>query len=115
MLKAAVAVGSQSGTWGGELSPLSAIANQFLLSLRSLSVFDAMLPFSPEVPFRTKVAVTASGATGSSVNEGMVKPISKLSLTAVDIDEQKVNAVVESGGNLVQEGPNGVAIRLVAG
>lgn len=70
------------------------MSNAFLQSLRTLSLFEAMRPFSPEVPFSTKIVVVTSGATGSTVNEAMVKPISKVGLTAADTDLQKSLAIV---------------------
>ena len=93
-LKAVVDAGGTSGTWGDQLAATTGLSNAFLQSLRTLSIFEAMRPFSPEVPFSTRIVVVSSGATGTTVNEAMVKPISKVSLTAADTDLQKSLAIV---------------------
>jgi len=94
-LKAVAEVGTTGGSsWGDELV-VTTLSNAFLASLRTLSVFDAMRSYSPELPPSTKFAVVTSGATGATVNEAMVKPVSKLSLSAVDLDDrQKTLSIV---------------------
>lgn len=99
--KAAADVGSTGG-WGAPLMD-SGLAAAFLSSLRSASVFEAALPFMPRVPFRTTVRVVTTGATGATVNEAMTKPVTKLSLSASAMSEQKTLAIVAVTEELLRQ------------
>jgi len=108
VLKAAQQAGQMSGTWGDDLAPFSGLADAFMLSLRTRSIFQAMRQYSPEVPFRTKVAVTSTGATSTTINEAMVKPITKLSLTSVNMSQNKSLAIVIATQELLRFGKVGL-------
>jgi hypothetical protein len=77
VLKSAVASGSTTG-WAQALTPYAQLADAFLLSLRSGSAFDAMLPWMKAVPLHQQIIVASGGATAGTVAEGTPKPIAKL-------------------------------------
>ena len=92
------------GTSGASaLVPYTTLANAFLLSLRSSALFDAAKPFMISVPFRTKIAVVSGGATGSTMPEGNVKLVSKLSLSASQMTEMKTVAMVAVSDEVLRE------------
>ena len=99
--KAAADTGTSAG-WGASLMD-SGLADAFLSSLRTVSIFDAALPFMPRVPFRTTVRVVTTGATGATINEAMTKPVTKLSLSASAMSEQKTLAIVAITESLLRE------------
>jgi hypothetical protein len=93
--KAAVAAGTTADTgWALPLAEYQTLANAFLESLRSFGAFDAMLPAMRVVPLRTRIGASTVGITGSTVPQGQIKPISKLSLTGTQIDEVKASAIL---------------------
>jgi hypothetical protein len=102
VLKAAADPGSTTG-WGSALAEFTGLADAFLTSLRAASIYQAALPFMPRVPFRTTVRVVTTGATGATVNEAMTKPVSKLSLSASDMNEQKSVAIVAITESLLRQ------------
>jgi hypothetical protein len=95
-LKAAVSAGSTTdSSWALPLSEYQTLASAFLESLRNWSAFDAMLAGGMKrVPFRVRVGSTTVGLTGSTVSQASIKPISKLTLSASQIDETKVSCVI---------------------
>lgn len=66
----------------------------WLDSLRQVSVFDTVLPFTRQVPMRTKIAVVTTGAVGSTPAESKPKPISKLVLDNEALEPQKSAAII---------------------
>jgi hypothetical protein len=104
VLKAAVAAGSTSTTWGSQLIGYNILADAFLASLRSASCYDAMLPSMMRVPMRSQIAVLTGGATGSTVAEANVKLVSSLALSASQVTEMKSVAIVVLSQELVREG-----------
>jgi HK97 family phage major capsid protein len=93
--KAAVlAGGTASGDWSEQLANYQILASAFLESLRNFGAFDKLLPSMKRVPFRTRIGTNTSAVTGATVGQQSVKPISKLSLTATQIDEAKVAAIM---------------------
>jgi hypothetical protein len=92
VLKTAADAGSTTG-WGSPLADQTGLADAFLASLSNVSIYQAALPFMPRVPFRTTVRVVSSGATGAMVNEAMTKPVTRLTLSASDMNDQKTLAI----------------------
>jgi hypothetical protein len=94
-MKAAVDAGSTTGnTWGGQLADPTGMSSSFVASLRYFSVYDRAAEFMPQALFGQKFAVVTSGATGATINEMMVKPISKLSLSATALDDQQKSLAI---------------------
>src|SRR5262245_14545714 len=69
ILKSVVAAGSTTG-WGQPLAPYAQLVDAFLLSLRSASAFDAMLPWMKVLPLHQQIVVASGGATAATVSEG---------------------------------------------
>src|SRR5262245_66336224 len=82
--KAAVPVGTMTdATWAGPLAPYEQLADAFIETLRNVAAFDRILVDMLRVPPLTTVAVTAPGASGLQLNEHMINPATRLSLSAV--------------------------------
>ena len=93
--KAAVAAGNTADTgWALPLGDYQTLASAFLESLRNFGAFDRMLPSMRRVPFRTRIGASTTGITGTTVSQQQIKPISKLTLTGTQIDEQKAIAIL---------------------
>lgn len=91
--KAAVAAGGTAvGDWSEQLASYQVLAAAFLESLRNFGAFDRLLPSMRRVPFRTRIGANTSALSGATVPQASVKPISKLTLTATQIDEIKIAA-----------------------
>ena len=93
--KAAVAAGTtvDSG-WALPLAEYQVLASAFLESLRQWGCFDRLLPSMRRVPFRTRIGASTTGISGTTVGQGQVKPISKLTLSGTQIDERKAVAIL---------------------
>jgi Phage capsid family len=102
VLKSATDPGSTTG-WGSSLAEFSVLADAFLVSLRSASIFEAALPFTMRVPPMTTVRIVTTGATGATINEAMTKPVTKLALSASDMNEQKSVAIVAATESLLRQ------------
>jgi len=92
VLKAAIEYGSTTN-WASNLVAYQQLQDAFLASLRNISIFDSALPFMPRVLPRTQISVVSGGATGSTVYEASVKLVSKLTLSASQVTEQKTTAI----------------------
>ena len=105
VLKGAVGAGSISS---GELSPLhefERMGEAYLATLRSASAFDALLPFMRNVPFRSKIVISTSGAAGAAiVPEGAPKPISSLTLSGGELEQVKAVAITVLSRELLRLG-----------
>jgi hypothetical protein len=92
--KAAVLPGTSTG-WGAQLGAYSQLADSFLLNLRQVSAFDALLPFTKSVPLGfQQIAVATGGASGAVIGEAMVKPIAKVSYSTSQLSVLKTVAIV---------------------
>jgi hypothetical protein len=91
---AALAGGTAVGDWTEQLASYQVLAAAFLESLKNFGAFDAMLPSMRRVPFRTRVGSVTTGASGTTVPQASMKPISKLVLAGTQIDEKKAVAIL---------------------
>jgi HK97 family phage major capsid protein len=105
VLKSAVSAGSTTG-WGQPLAPYTQLADAFLLSLRSVSAFDAMSPWMKAVPLHQQIVVASGGATAAVVAEGNPKPIAKLQFSVNQITETKTICIVAVTKELLRNGNN---------
>jgi len=103
ILKSVVAAGSTTG-WGQPLAPYAQLVDAFLLSLRSASAFDAMLPWMKGVPLHQQIVVASGGATATTVPEGAATPIAKLQFSASSITENKTVCIVAITSELLRDG-----------
>ena len=103
-LKTATTPGTTTG-WGQPLAPYAQLQSSFLAALRSASAFENMLPFLRTVPvgLHNGVVVT-SGAAGTTVNEGEVKPITKMAFQTIQMTPKKTTAIAVSTKELLQFG-----------
>jgi hypothetical protein len=94
-VKTAVAPGTTTdATWAAPLSQ-TVLADAFLSSLAPLSLFDAMYPSFLQVPLNSSVvSVSATIAGAAEIPETHVKPTSKLTLAASDLDAKKIATLV---------------------
>lgn len=93
--KATVAAGGMSSpNWGAELPGYQEVAASFIESLRPISAFDQMLPSMRRAPLRTRLGVVSTAAAGSSTEEGVAKPVTKLALSGPTLDPLKATALV---------------------
>jgi HK97 family phage major capsid protein len=93
--KAAVASGTTADTgWALPLSEYQTLASSFLESLKHYGCFDRMLPAMRQVPLRTRIGASTIGIPGTTVGQGQVKPISKLTLSSTQIDELKAACIL---------------------
>ena len=103
--KAAVAAGTTADTgWALPLAEYQVLASAFLESLRQWGCFDRLLPSMRRVPFRTRIGASTTAITGTTVGQAQVKPISRLTLSGTQIDEQKAVAVVVVTNELAKFG-----------
>jgi hypothetical protein len=102
ILKSVVAAGSTTG-WGQPLAPYAQLVDAFLLSLRSASAFDAMLPWMKVLPLHQQIVVASGGATATTVPEGTAKPIAKLQFSASSITENKTVCIVAITKELLRD------------
>jgi HK97 family phage major capsid protein len=95
LAKAAVSGGSTGdATWAGALTAYQTISAGFVESLRSISVFDSMLPNLRRIPPFTRAAIVTTGASGALTAEQKWKVLSKLSLAADNIAPLKAVTVL---------------------
>jgi hypothetical protein len=94
--KTAVAAGTTADSgWAGPLANYDVLANAFLSSLVNYGAFDRLLPAMLRVPMRVRVgASTVAPTADSAVGQGMVKPISRLTMTGMTVDERKASRIL---------------------
>jgi hypothetical protein len=83
-------------TLSGGLSDYSLLANSFLDSLSSATIFDQLLPSMTKVPVvSATIGSIAIGASGFSVSESSIKPLGRLTFaTQQSITPQKAHCLV---------------------
>lgn len=102
ILKAAVPAGTTSDpNWANKLTEYQQVAAGFIESLRSVSAFDTLLPFSRQLPLRARLAVFTANV-GGKVAEGAAKPIRKLTLAGDYVDPVKCAALVVATEELLR-------------
>jgi HK97 family phage major capsid protein len=102
VLKTAATPGTLAG-WGQPLAPYQQLQDSFLLSLRSVSAFEQMLQFMKIVPVGLQnISVATSAATATTVNEAMVKPVTKMALSTLQVTPKKTTAIVAVSKELLQ-------------
>ncbi len=94
-------------TWAGPLAPTPAAA-AFLETLRDVSAFDRILPDTLRVPPRAKVVAVTAGASGISVGEAVMTPVTKLSTSTVSVEMLKSVAFVVVSRELMEMSGAGV-------
>ena len=108
---AASAGGLGDPAWAGALVPYDQISTAFLDSLRYSGAFDRMLPDMMQIPLHSRTTIVSSGATGATVGEMQVKPISKLTLTGGQLEALKAAAIVVLTDEVLRlAGPEGSAL-----
>ena len=103
---AALAGGTAVGDWSEQLAVYDTLAASFLSSLKSFGAFDRMLADGAmrRVPFRTRIGIATTGATGATVGQGAPKPISRLTLSTSTVDEIKATCIVIVTDELIKFG-----------
>src|SRR4051812_3417982 len=95
VLRSAVTAGGlSSSTWAGAIADYQFMVDGFLNSLVNAGAFDTLLPFTKQLPLRTKAGAVTVGASGSVVGVGMVTPISSLTLVGNQLEAHKCSVVV---------------------
>ena len=83
------------GLASSPLQDLSAISTGFVNSLASFGCFDAMLPDMAQIPLQGgTLGAVAISASSYSVLEGLMKPISRLSLTGTTAAPAKCHCAI---------------------
>lgn len=101
--KSASAAGTLTG-WGSPLASFQNLSTAFLGSLGAISCFDAMASSMLMLPLRTTVVSVSATLTAGPIAEANVKPVTKLSLTASDMDASKASALIAMSAELVRSG-----------
>jgi hypothetical protein len=113
ILKSAVVAGSIADpAWAGVWADYDAVAAAWLDSIRSQSAFDTMLPSMIQVPLRTRVGITTTGATGYVRGEGgSPRRLSRMDLGAAGLDALSAVAWITVTRDLSKfAGPTGAAL-----
>ena len=109
-VKSPAAAGSMTG-WGSPLASFQNLATAFLQSLNQISAFDALWPSMLQAPLRTTVVAVSSTLMGGPIAEANVKPTSRLSLSASDLDVTKAVSWAAMSIELLRMGsPEALAI-----
>ncbi len=93
-----------SPDWGNELAGYGSLVDGFITALRGLGAFDSMIPSMRRVPLRTRLAVSSSGATGSSDSDGVATPIGKLQLANQWLEPLRATAIIVLTNELLRVG-----------
>jgi hypothetical protein len=80
------------------------ISTAFSESLRSLSVYDAMLPSITPAPLRSRGITVTTGISGGVIGERGIKVIGKLSLGTALVEPQKSVAIVITTQEVARSG-----------
>jgi HK97 family phage major capsid protein len=72
--------------------------------LRNDGVFDALLPHTARLPFRTKLAVSVTAITATETAEADEKPVFDLAFTATELEPRKASATVVISKELARLG-----------
>lgn len=103
ILRSAADAGTTSDpTWAGSLVDYQQVVASFVEGLRSISVFDALLPLARRVPLRSSLAVVTTTFNGSTPAQGAAKPITKLALTGGGLAPQKATAITVVSDELMR-------------
>jgi Phage capsid family len=95
ILKSAVSAGGVGiGTWGSQLAEYEGLVAAWLDSLVNAGAFDAMRPSMKMVPLHTRVSVVTTGASGTTVGESQITPISSMTLAGHQLAIYKALAIV---------------------
>jgi HK97 family phage major capsid protein len=100
VLKTAVTAGSSSlgspSPWGAELTGYKQLAEGFFQSLRGRSVFFNLLGQGAfaRVPMLTRLVFAVSNVSGYVVNAGRPKPLSRLDLSAANLEPVRAVAQI---------------------
>jgi HK97 family phage major capsid protein len=97
ILRSAISAGTVTdAAWAGSLSGYQSVAEGFIESLRSLSVFDRLLADGSmrRVPLRTRLAVSTLVANGAVVSEFQAVPLSRLAIAGPGLDRRKAQALI---------------------
>ena len=103
-IKAAVQGGSTTDPNFAQPLAYQELATAFLTSLRNVGLFDAMLPYSLQVPLNMQVAITTTGISAATIGEGQSKIISKLVLANQSLNIRKAVAILVSTTELLRAG-----------
>jgi hypothetical protein len=105
--RAATQPGSTSSdTWGADLSNYQTLQNAFLPSIRNYSAFDKMIAGGMRVlPMRVRVGAITTGGTGATAQQFHAKVVSKLTVSATTLTEQKVHCILVVTDELARQTP----------
>jgi HK97 family phage major capsid protein len=93
ILQKTAVTGAAVADWGA-IADYKIVSTAFSESLRTLSVFDAILPYMVPAPLRSRGVTVTTGITGATVNESQVKLISKLVLGSSLVEPSKAAAII---------------------
>lgn len=116
IIRSAISAGTLTdAAWAGSLSGYQSVAEGFIESLRSLSVFDRLLADGAmrRVPLRTRLAVSTLVANGAVVSEYQAVPLSKLAIAGPGLDRRKAQALIALT-NEVLDGASSAGAALLA-
>jgi Phage capsid family len=104
--RAATQPGSTSSdTWGADLRNYQTLQNAFLPSIRNYSAFDKMIAGGMRVlPMRVRVGAITTGGTGATAQQFHAKVVSKLTVSATTLTEQKVHCILVVTDELARHG-----------
>jgi hypothetical protein len=91
-LKTAVTAGDTTNQ--SELAPYRLLADPYIASVRSVSAFDAVLPFAANVPPHVNVTIVSGGATAATTGQGAPKVVTKLTFSTQQVSEFKTAAII---------------------
>ena len=97
-------LGGTSPQWGEELGGYRQSAEGFIASLRNDGAFDAVLPYTARLPFRTNLAVSVTAITATETTEADEKPVFDLAFTATELEPRKASATVVISTELARMG-----------
>jgi Phage capsid family len=104
-IKTVVAPGTTSDATFASPLAQRVLADAFLSSLAPLSLFDALWPSFLQVPLNSSVvSVSATIAGAAEIPQTHVKPTSKLTLAASDLDAKKIATIVAVTDELLKIG-----------